>query len=341
MRILFVSIGLTFCLLVHGASKIGDAVLGVRFGATLQEVKREHPGGAVVDDFYTVRNFSSTFETVSFGFTRTGKLCRVNRWYADAYVKHLAGGDLVQGFKELTSALLEEYGPSQPMHKTGRGTSRDPLVISVVWNHEPDYLLAFKIVGCEEDIKAGLVLVATKMVEGDSARPGVNVDFAFPDWGDAVLGVRFGATFEEVKRRHPSGVLRENCWVVQNPTAQHALVSFWFTPARKMYLVSLMYAEDFLKAAGKGSVEKGMQALVAQLAVKFGPCDRMSNGGQGTQQDPKTYVCDWDGDGSDYTMQLKVIDDGELDVVLLLESTKVKEQGSRQPASMGARNRWF
>jgi hypothetical protein len=332
---------LTCCLTAHAATKVGDEVLGVRFGATLEDVKRAHPGGAVVDDFYTVRNFSPTFATVAFGFTRTGRLCRVNRWYADAYVKQLARGDLVQGLKELTSLLLEEYGPSQPMHKSGGGTSRDPLVISVVWNHEPDYLLALKIVGCEERVQAGLVLVATKIAEEDAQRPGATVDFGFPDWRKDVLGIPFGAAFEEVKRRHPRGVVRENCWIVRNPTAQHSLVCFWFTPARKVYLVSFEYAEEFLKAAGKGSLEDGVQALVAQLAVKFGPCDRMSNGGLGTSEDPKTYVCDWDGDGGDITMQLKIMDDGTSSVILLLESTKVKDLGSQQPARGDGRGRWF
>ena len=130
MRIFFVSVGLIVCLEASGASKIGDEVLGLRFGATLEEVKRAHPGGAVVNDFYTVKNFSATFETVAFGFTRTGRLCRVNRWYTNEYVKQLAKGDLVKGLKELTSLLLAEYGPSQPMHKSGEGTTRDPLVIS-------------------------------------------------------------------------------------------------------------------------------------------------------------------------------------------------------------------
>jgi hypothetical protein len=307
---------------VAASPGISDEVLGVRLGTARDEVVLRYPGGACVDGLYTVRDVDSRFEKVEFGFTDAGTLSRVNRWYAPEFLAEVGEGDAITGLERLSAALQEAFGAPQPIYRSGRGSASDPFVISIIWN-DARCFLAFRITAHETALDACLMLVSNEVGNGPR-RSAADVGGTGKD--GIVLGVRLGDSLADVRAKHPNGVFNDTCLVVRNPSEQHEQVSFSFTPAGRLVRVELVYAEAFLTKAGKGSPDAGIQELASSLADTHGPCDRMTNGGSGTAEDPAAYYCDWHPKGRRCALTLTVVQKPRPGAVLSIESPAPAER---------------
>ena len=178
------------------------------------------------------------------------------------------------------------------------------------------------------------MLVSTPIERDARAPKNGSADFGLPERNGSVLGVRFGDRIEDVKKQYAKARSENDGLVVLNPTDKYRQMSFSFTPDGLLCQIRLEYTDVFLATAGDDSANEGIRTLVANIALTRGPCNRMSNKGTGTPDDPKAYVCDWDRKGRSCGLTLTIVQGQTPRAVLSIEPPAVKPDAD-------ADRRWF
>jgi hypothetical protein len=165
---------------IYAASKYGDEVLGIKFGADKKEIEKAFPRGAFdKDGDYQVNNPAPQYSLAWYIFTSAGKLYSVILVCDTDWLVKAGDGDLTKGFGSMVDKLVNKYGKANVVNTEGSGSVDNPKVITSSWDENGGVVLLTELT-IKGSIFVYRIQYTSIKVKADAAKDAAsNIDYGY------------------------------------------------------------------------------------------------------------------------------------------------------------------
>jgi hypothetical protein len=250
---------------IFAVSKYGNEVLGVKFGANKDDVRKTFQNGLFANSKeYNVDAPDLLYTNAAIHFTDDGKAWLVVLKLSFDYLNQMGAGDENLGTKKVIQEYYDKYG-----EPTEAGTNKSDGTMELSWP-EDDGVMFQMVVFSTKPHPIVMISYLSNKVMGETTS-----DFSRSKYGNGILGATLSQTIDEVTNVVKGGTLANDddggfSYVVKIPTEQIALNMFSFNKFGKLVLIQRELSPIYIKKHYGGNYKQAYSALVEQYDAKYG-----------------------------------------------------------------------